>query len=395
MPIPFNIVLGSANLRDTVHFDTIRIEETGTFESITASLAIRDKALAWTAMRGEVPLRIEWRPTGETLFRGFVRRPSREPVVTEHGLSVEADGLAFLLDRCINTRAGVERAAGEKMKARIGWLFGELTHTSGSAWSGTRIAQALLAQGFDYTTHVQGLSDNLPKQRFAAGLTLRQMLERILGVASDSANYYVDGAGALHVFDDANPEDSRTAPYEIKTAHSLAGDEVAPEDLTMDWDTDRLINGYQVRGKNAAGSGFFTDQDLLPGPHSVNLFGPRFIPLDGPDSDTAAKAQRLAKAALRDTRNPIPRISWTLSGEDKAVNGSGTRWQGGQRVYVTSTALGLNGSGVDAGPWAGTVALQPFRIARVITSLINGDGDRKVEIEAGARKRRRYEAIAA
>lgn len=176
-------------------------------------------------------------------------------------------------------------------------------------------------------------------------------------------------------------------------ATSPGANKVAPEDMTADWDTSRLINGYYVRGKNAAGSGFYTDQDLLAGPWSTQLFGPRFAYLDGPDCDTAAKAQRLAKAALRDTRNPIPRIAFSLTGSAKVTNG-GSRWKGGQLLYITSTTDGLNGSGTDAGPWAGAIPLQPFRIARVTTTLISGAGERRVEIEAGGRKRHIYSGVA-
>ena len=162
---------------------------------------------------------------------------------------------------------------------------------------------------------------------------------------------------------------------------------MAPEALTADWDTSRLVNAYYVRGKNAAGSGLYTDQDLLNGPWSVNLFGFRGAYLEGPDCDTASKARRLARMALRDTRNPVTRISCELTSQAKVFNGS-TRWQGGQLVYVTSASQGLNGSGTDAGPWAGSVPLQPFRTARVTTTLLSGDGQRKVELEIGARRRR-------
>lgn len=389
MAIPFNIRLGpaapSSEVRNLVHAESIRIEETGTFESVTASMMLRDSALAYTAMRGEWHLRIEWRPTGEELFRGLVRSPSRELVVREHGLSIEADDIGVLLDRCIITARGLERAGGETLKSRISWLFGEMKHGAGSAWSSAKVAQPLLEAGLNYTTEVAQLTTNLPRQRFPPNLTLRQALERILGAASDSANYYLAWP-YLHVFDDDNAESSRTAPFEINAAHSPGANKVAPEGMLVDWDTSRLINAYHVRGRNAAGSGFFTDQDLLPGPWSVDLFGIRAAYLDGPDSDTATKAERLAKAALRDTRNPIPRISFTLTGDAKAAN-AGARWKGGQLLYITSSGHGLAGSGTDAGPWAGTRPLQPFRTARVTTSLISGDGERRVEIEAGGRRR--------
>lgn len=400
MPIPLNVAMGPSapvgEFRNLLDLDAPpTFEESGTFESATATMRMRDKALAYTAMRGEWHCEITWRPTGALLFRGLIRTPSRQLVVREHGLDLQADDISVLLDRCIITKR-VERAGGEGLKSRIAWLFGELTHGPGSAWSGTRVAQPLLAAGFDYTTFVQGLDSNLPKQVFTANLTLRQALERILGAVGstgnpNSANYYVAWP-FLHVFDDDNTESTRRAPYDINAAHSPGVGFVAPEEMNVDWDTSRLINAYYVRAKSPKVSGFYTDQDLLNGPWSVNLFGLRAAYLDGPDADTTAKVTRLARAALRDTRNPVPRISWKLTSSAKVQSGS-TMWQGGQLVYITSPGHGLNGSGTDAGPWAGTIPLQPLRVARVTTRVISGDGEREVEIEAGGRKRNLYQAV--
>lgn len=399
MPIPLNVAMGPSSpageFRNLIDLEAPpTFEESGTFESATASMRLRDKALAYTAMRGEWHLEVTWRPTGEQLFRGLIRTPSRQLVVREHGIDIQADDISVLLDRCVITKEGLTRPAGEGLRARIAWLFGEMTHGDG-AWAGTRVAQPLLAAGFDYTTHVQALDTNLPKQNFPARLTLRQALERILGGVgsagdSNSVNYYVAWP-YLHVFDDDNPESSRTAPFDINTAHSPGAGKVAPEDLVVDWDTSRLVNGYYVRGKSKAVSRLYTDQDLLAGPWSVNLFGLRTAYLDGPDADTDAKVKRLARAALRDTRNPVPRISFKLSGSSKVPSG-GDRWQGGQLLYITSPGHGLNGSGTDAGPWAGAIPLQPLRLARVTTRVISGDGEREIEVEAGGRKRNVYEA---
>ena len=399
MPIPLNVAMGpaapSGEFRNLVDMDSPpAFEESGTFESVTASMRIRDKALAYTAMRGEWHLEVTWRPTGQQLFRGLIRTPSRQLVVREHGIDIQADDMGVLLDRCVITREGITRPAGETLKARVSWLFGEMTHGAGSTWEGARVAQPLLAAGFDYTTHVQQLDTNLPKQKFPPNLTLRQALERILGAVgsaddTNSANYYVAWP-FLHVFDDDHPESSRTAPFDINTAHDPGVGNVAPEDLVVDWDTSRLVNGFYVRGTSKAVSAFYTDQDLLAGPWSVNLFGLRTAYLDGPDADTVAKVKRLARAALRDTRNPVPRIAWKVTGSPK-VEDAGTRWQGGQLVYITSSAHGLNGSSTDAGPWAGAIPLQPLRVARVTTRVISGDGEREVEIEAGGRKRNVYQ----
>ena len=152
------------------------------------------------------------------------------------------------------------------------------------------------------------------------------------------------------------------------------------------------MNSYYVQGRNSAGSGWYSDADLLSGPHSIYLFGLRSAYIQAPDADTQDKAIRVASLALSDTRNPVPRGSFsTYVGRDE------TRFRGGQLIYVTSAIHGLNGSAADAGPWAGAYGgagdqLQPLRIVSVTTRYLNGLGDRLQEVEFGGRQVHRYQA---
>ncbi len=198
----------------------------------------------------------------------------------------------------------------------------------------------------------------------------------------------------LHTFDGSNPEAGVSSPYDISDVPQPGAGKVAGEALSVDWDSGALFNAYWVKAASVKYNAYYTDEapflalgtGSLPGPSSVSIYGERAKVLSAPDADSDKKAQRVVKAALRDTRNPIPRITFSVAG-DSVTNGA-ARWQGGQTVYINDDARGLNGSGTDAGPWAGShdEPLQPFRIVRVTTTFVNGKGDRRIEIEAGGRR---------
>jgi len=248
-----------------------------------------------------------------------------------------------------------------------------------------------VAEGMTDWSKTQVLSATMAQQKFHPRLTLRQCIERVLAASSDSANYYVDYQPALHTYDYQNLETGHVVPANVNVTQSPAGGEVAPEDLRVDWDSDGLVNSYFVQGKNALGSGFYTDADLLPGPWSIDLFGLRSAYLQAPDADTEAKGRRVAKAALVDTRNPVPRGSFSVY---RGV--SDTRYKGGQLLYVTSAVHGLTGASTDPGPWAGAgtawLDIQPFRVLSVTTRYLSGTGDRMQEIQFGGRRVHRYVA---
>lgn len=360
-----------------VPWESYRIEETGNHESASATFEITDKTLAHTALRGE------WRvlvlDAGEPLFRGFMRRVSTEVESIYGGIVVECDDVGSVLDTAIITTAGVTRKAGESDKARIQWLFGQ-------GW-----AEALAAEGLGADwSKVRTLQSSMPKQTFPPRLTLRQALERILGAASESSDYYVDMAARLHTFDDDHTESDQPAPFEVKAQPTPGAGAIAPEDFDHSWDSEKRRSGLYIQGANAAGSGYVTDRSLgMVGPYSADLFGRRDGYASAPDANTSSKRNTYAKAVFRDIRNPVPQGTFSVTAEN-VVNGSGVTWHAGQLLYVTSAPHGLSGSSADAGPWAGSdggIALQPFRIMRVTTTFLNGKGDKRKVIEYGSRRR--------
>jgi hypothetical protein len=402
---PVNILVGRFNadtdITALVPWDSIRIEETGNQAAAVCDLQIVDKTLALTAMRAEWRLLIQmknpvtflWQP----IFRGFIRAPRPEIQAIYGNVNVSAYDVGTLLDRCvIQDKVRRDAADDASDKARIAWLFGGL-----NGYDGARIAQPLLHEGLDYTSKVQALNTSMPEQTFPARLTLRQALERILGQSSDSADYFIDHRPRLWTFDRATMNAVLdAAPYIIDVTAAPAAGRVAPSDLEVEWDSDNLWTGFFVTAKKASVSGFYADSDpfgdsitgRMDPPYGVDLYGRRFTYLDAPDADTHAKAQRVVKAALSDTRNPVPRVTFSVEGTSCYDPATGEYWQGGQRVYIKSAIHGLNGTGTDSGPWAGSEGgagsqLMPLRIKRVTTTFLNGQGARRMEVEAGSRRK--------
>lgn len=385
-PVTFFIGPGGSssavyNVTQKVDLASVQITETGNHESATCDFAWLDKTFALPSNRGE--WRIAVQHGSSVIFRGYITNPTDEWVAIYGKRAVSAVDIGVLLDRLIIDPAPTppKRTASEGMLARLAWLF-------------TIYGQPFMAEGLDISTYTQTLlSGNMPDQKFQ-NLTLRQGLERILSVGdATGANYYIDSRPALHTFDDANPEAAgvTNAPYDINSSAVLASSpkqEIAPETLSFDWDSSNLVNYYSVRGNGATES--FSD------PASIATFGERMNYLDAPDADTHSKRQKVAYAALRDTRNPIPQGSFVVEGAN-CFNGS-TRWQAGQLVYVTSTAHGLNGRNTDAGPWisagvGGTgsaTPLQPLRVVHLSTSYLDGSGNRRMEVEVGGRRRKLF-----
>ena len=386
-PQPLTFLIGKPNqnptvdITDRVDRETIRIEETGNHEGASCDFEFIDLTSAHVLNRGRYNLQVMYR--GTTLFRGIMGSVRPEIRAIYPNINMSARDIGSVLDDCIIKTYGknggpITRKAGESDKARIAWLFDLIGPT------GPRALNA--------TSKVQVLNASMPKQTFPPKLTLRQALERILGAASDSSNYYVDAAGRLHTFDDDNPESSVDSPYDIKVATSLSGSEIAPIDLVHEWDPDNYFNGLFARAPTKGLSRFYIDSnpDLnMSAPFAGPIFGERHGYIDCPDSNTVAKVRRVVKAALRDTRNPVPRGSFTVEGSN-CWNGS-VRFQSGQLLYVTSAQYGLNGRSADQGPWAGSRAPQPFRIVRNLITPIDGGSNLRMEVEYGGRKPHLYQ----
>lgn len=361
----------SIDITQYVDIDTLRVEETGIHDSASLDMRIKDDSLAYKVIRGEWKVRVQH--LGIPMFLGYIRQPRREVVVRWPFINCSAIDVGSALDRCIIKTTGIKRTKKESDKARIQWLV-------------DTFGQPLVREGLTSWSRVQVLSSSLPDQTFPPRLTLRQAIERVLGAASESSDYYVDYVPRLHTFDDSNTESDLTAPFDVALDSTLSGSEVAPEDFEFEWDSSNRRSGFYVQGANSAGSGYVTDQSLdMAGPWSASLFGASDDYLSAPDADTRAKRDRVAKAALRDTRNPIPRGSFAITGSI----GTGARWQAGQLLYVRSAMHGLNGRSADDGPWAGSsggIALQPFRIVRITTTWFAGGNSQRLEIEFGGRR---------
>ena len=422
---PINILIGrpgdaaADDVTKLIDLDTVSIEETGnqsgaSFDAVLSDLGRAPRAAnAFSSMRGEWRLQVNWKnPTSgdwKPMFNGFIRAPSPEIAAIYGSFALHAEDMGTLLDRAVIGTQGVSRAAGESDKQRIAWLFGGLDQRDG-----IKVAQPLLAEGLDYATKVQTLNASMPAQRFSPRLTLRQALERILSQASDSADYFLDHRLRLWTFDsDTAAAVLDVSPYDIDVTATPGAGKVAPQDLVVEWDSDGLWTGFYATGSNARVSRTYLDSSdfaettagRLPSPYGTQLYGRRIGNFHAPDADTDVKVQRAVRAALRDTRNPVPRITWTVEGASclsdgvKAGTTTGDRWRGGQSVYVKSAVHGLNGSGTDAGPWAGSngtggALLQPFRLKRVRTTFASGKGDMIQECEAGGRRKALYQGSA-
>ncbi len=343
-PYVVNLWLGGQFLSPYLDIETLRVEESGTQEQVTASFTLTDKA---NSLRLPDEAFVHIQHAGETIFKGFTR--SRRPSIVAIGKIIEitCHDIGSLLDTCLVVSQ--PRTATESDKARLLWLLS----TYGN--------QSLFNNSYGSTDpqYIQVLKGSMPNQRFK-NMTLRQAIEAVLGLASESSNYFIDAVGRLHTFDNSHPE-SNTAPYSINVSTTLGATEIAPEDLVIDFDTSSLINDYQVRAKSRTADVRVADE------YSMSRYGRRAAYIDAPDADTIAKATAVGNAALRDTADPIPRGSFSV--QEANVTRAGGRWMGGQLITLTS-------------PMHDMTAVSQ-RIVRVSTSYISGVGTRKQRIEFG------------
>lgn len=341
----------SYNATRHIELESLRIEESGNRESATLEVEVFDRSLTLLnsiiGPEGKILCKINT----EQVFLGYVRQPRAKWTGISRTLVLTAYDIGALLDRLI-VYPSVKRDGGkERDKARIQYLL----NTYG---------QTFMADGSSDFSKIQTLAtDDLDAQRFA-NMTLRQAIEQVLGMASRSSNYFVDAKGRLHTFDTDNPE-TDTAPYDINVATTPGAGAIAPDDLDIEWDTTNLVNFWVVRGKNAAGSGAYSDSD------SIQKYGLREAFIEAPDSTKVAQANRVGNAALRDTKDPVPRGTFSVFGP-RSYNGT-DRWMAGQKVTITSAAHGITS--------------QVYRITRNTITLLDGTGNLRNEIEFGGNKR--------
>src|SRR5262245_5210895 len=182
----------SLNITQYVDLSTVRIEETGIREAVTLTFSTVEELRSvpsnandsFTDMVFDEGW-ILFRQGADELFRGFVRQ--RQPTIEgiSRRVNVTAVDIGALLDRKV-IYPPVNRPSGESDKSRIQFL--------------------LANYGVQYMNHansdvsqIQTLNADMPKQEFK-NLTLRQAIERVLGTASPSANYYTDATGRLHTW---------------------------------------------------------------------------------------------------------------------------------------------------------------------------------------------------
>src|ERR1035437_4728320 len=349
---PVNVYVNGRAISHYVSWDlgTFSWAESGGTEPGQAQATILDKNLALqTYITDEAYLRIQ--RAGIDTFRGFIRSRSPRATTTGATYALTCTDIGSILDQTIvvsNTRP-----AGEADSTRIKYFLS---------------AYLKDAHFSSDVSQIRTLNSNMPAQSFSQ-LTLRQAIERVLGAASPSSKYYVDASGRLHTFDSGHPE-SNAAPYAIVVTPLPSAGQAAPMALQVDFDTNSLINLVYIRGKTAGGSGYFPtagDSDFNQAVTSQNLYGIRQAYQDGPDSDTAAKAKALALAVFADNAFPVTRGQFSLVTPFDQRNG--TYWHGGQTVTITSAMHGLTA--------------QPFLVTKVTTTIINGQGNAKVDIEFG------------
>jgi hypothetical protein len=285
-----NVWVAGTQIAGLVDLSTLRIRESGNHEVGDCSFTVTDIGMVASTVTDEAFVHVE--DHSGPLFKGFIR--SRQPRVAAIGrvIDVTCRDISSLLDTTL-VKSNV-RSAGESDKARIQYLLA----TYGS--------QGLYSNGIGSTdtSQIRTLRASMPAQRFR-NLTLRQAIESVLGLASESSDYYVDNLGRLHTFDASQPEPS-AAPYLVVVGEPGLG-QFAPEEPVIDFDTDTLFNDYEVRAKVRSADLRVADTA------SIARYGRRAAYIDAPDADTVAKARAVGLAALKDNAAPKARGSFAVS----------------------------------------------------------------------------------
>lgn len=336
------------NVTRKVPLETVRLEESGTYEKAVASFEIVDIDRDIVGILPESKVRVI--ESGVDLFRGYIRSVRRKRAAISRIYSVQCEDVSSMLDLSICVPAA-RRTNGESDKARISWLLAEY-------------GGQFIHDGSADMSQVQQLRASMPDQSFG-NVTLRQAIERVIGAASESGNYYVDSFGRLHVFDEGNPE-TFTAPFDVVSTRSPTASQVVPEGLEIEYDSSALRNRYRVRGKASVG------QVLVENLNSIDYYGARSAFVDAPDADTLDKAIRVGQAALRDTKDPIPRGTFKLSGSSQ-MSRNGKRWASGQTFLLTDDVQG----------WVD----KQYRITRLTWTYLSGDAQKMLEVEFGGNRR--------
>ena len=289
-----NVFVGGALLSGVLDFPTLRFEESGHHDSGTCTFTVIDKTNAVT-IRDKAFIHIV--DANGTLFKGFVEQRTPTVMAVGRRIDVQARGIESLLDTILvvsNRRPPSGSTPVESDKARLQYLLA--TYGSQGLYNDN--------YGSSDPSKIQTLRASMPTQKFK-NLTLRQAIESVLAVASDTADYYIDNLGRLHTFDADHPEGD-AAPYVVRVGTPVLG-ELAPEELEIEFDSQGLVNDYQVRAKLRAADVRVADTS------SIALYGRYADYIDAPDADTIAKATAVGNAALSDNAAPKVRGSFKVS----------------------------------------------------------------------------------
>lgn len=323
-----SIFIGGRDLTGDVKWDSLVITDSGSSAKGVANLHLTRPLSELPELTTQARLRMVAHADNEAeAYGGFVTAVRPRSVPGYSGVDVVAADIGGLLD---DTWIPSEVRPAESLRARIGYLWGAY-------------APAPLSGDLSFVAAIGG---TLPPQNFA-GVTLRQAIEQTIGQASSTAAYYVDAVGRPHVF----TAETNDAPFNIDADAPGVG-EVAPHDLSIDWDEGSFANRVYVQGATPAGSGFFQDDAAIATANGLV----RTAVLQAPDCETGAMALSLAQMYLGRVGRAIARGSFSVTSPDDG-------WRGGQNLLVTSADLGLSAAS--------------FRISQVTTTIIKPGSDLK------------------
>lgn len=327
----------SAELSASIPLASMVATDNGTSGRSLISFRIRGALSSFPTVKDQAVVKIVDHARNTETHRAFIR--SRRPITgIEPEVEIIADDIGGLLD---DTFIDVEIRPAETMVARITalWFFYRPPYLDNSLSFVASIGGTLEAQTF-------------------AGVTLRQAIEATISQASASAKYHVDSLGRLHVYtSETNP-----APYAVVFG-TPGGGQIAPEDLSIDYDTNEYFNRVYIQGGTPEGSGYFFDAAAIAAVDGLI----RTTVLQAPDCTTAAMAQALADMYLGRAGTAIARGSFTTSSPKDG-------WQSGQNVVVTEADIGL------------TAQSFPIRSVTTTFEATNTGLRRKYAIEFGGRQ---------
>jgi hypothetical protein len=329
---PISVFGGGRDVTSLILAEGFEIEDAGASQG-GLSVTLNETLANLPELTDQSFVRVFDETSATEMFRGFTK--SRRPVLvpTWTRTEIRATDHGALLDTYI---PGPESRPAESDAARIGYFWGLFAspYLSGDLSS------------------VAVVNASLPAQIFQ-GVTLRRALDMIAAEASD---WYLDQTGHLHYFS----SETNAAPKNI-TSDTPAGDEVAPLDLEIDYDTMTYANAVYINGQNATGSGWYRDDAEIARVGTVVTGDP----LDAPDCSTSTMRVALGAMYLGRVAGGLPRGRFTVTSED--ADG----WRAGQTLDVRSADVGID---------------QNFRLSRVRTTQLK-PSTYQYEVEFGGSRR--------